>query len=214
MHLLLSTLSANLRFLSAKGVAAGHFSRFQAGREPAVAFSPGGKLVLTGSLDSTARLWQVADGKLVATLSGHGGPVIAVAFSPDGKLVLTGSDDKTVRLWQAPDGKSVATLSAGGAGGVLARRQAGADRLRRQHGTAVAGGGRQACGDAVGPRQAGRQWWACRPARRAALSSLTWMSKAASTVMRLCVPRHCQPTRRNPKHRAVVRTCITKRIVM
>jgi WD40 repeat protein len=76
-----------------------------------VAFSPDGKLVLTGSTDNTARLWEAATGKPVATLSGHTGSVFAAAFSPDGKLVLTGSDDNTARLWEAATGKPVATLS-------------------------------------------------------------------------------------------------------
>jgi len=77
----------------------------------AVAFSPDGKLALTGSVDQTARLWETATGKPVATLSGHTGSVYAVAFSPDGKLALTGSWDNTARLWEAATGKPVATLS-------------------------------------------------------------------------------------------------------
>jgi hypothetical protein len=56
--------------------------------------------VLTGSDDNTARLWEAATGKAVATLSGHTLRVNAVAFSPDGKLVLTGSNDNTARLWE------------------------------------------------------------------------------------------------------------------
>src|SRR5262249_37623992 len=43
------------------------------GRARAVAFSPDGKLVLIGSFDGKARLWQAADGAPVATLSGHTG---------------------------------------------------------------------------------------------------------------------------------------------
>jgi hypothetical protein len=65
----------------------------------AVAFSPDGTGVLTGSWDNTARLWDAATGKAVATLAGHGDRVLAVAFSPDGTRVLTGSQDNTARLW-------------------------------------------------------------------------------------------------------------------
>ena len=78
----------------------------------AVAFSPHGTRVLTGSWDKTARLWDAATGKPVATLTGHTDPVAAVAFSPDGTRVLTGSDDHTARLWDAATGKAVATLAA------------------------------------------------------------------------------------------------------
>jgi WD40 repeat protein len=50
-------------------------------------------------LDYTARLWDAATGKAVATLAGHIAAVTAVAFSPDGTRVVTGSGDNTARLW-------------------------------------------------------------------------------------------------------------------
>jgi hypothetical protein len=69
------------------------------GAVTAVAFSPDGARMLTGSGDNTARLWDAATGKLVATLEGHTDAVRVVAFSPDGARVLTGFLDNTARLW-------------------------------------------------------------------------------------------------------------------
>jgi Flp pilus assembly protein TadD len=68
----------------------------------AVAFSPNGQAVLTGSLDGTARLWSAASGQALTPPLRHRGPVTAVAFSPDGKVLLTACRDKTVRLWPMP----------------------------------------------------------------------------------------------------------------
>ena len=73
----------------------------------AVAFSPDGKAVLTGSDDKTVRLWDAATGKPIGPPWPHQGRGLAVAFSPDGKTVLTGSDDKTARLWDAATGKAL-----------------------------------------------------------------------------------------------------------
>jgi hypothetical protein len=82
-----------------------------------VAFSPDGRLALTGSWDKTARLWDVASGRQVRRLAGHAAPVLSVALSPDGRLALTGSDDGTARLWDVASGREVRQL-AGHTGGV------------------------------------------------------------------------------------------------
>jgi len=59
----------------------------------------GDTLVLTASLDRTARLWGLATGKAVAVL-GHDGPVASARFGDDGRRVFTYSvDDGSVRLW-------------------------------------------------------------------------------------------------------------------
>ena len=73
----------------------------------AVAFSPDGKTILTGSGDNSARLWDAATGQPIGPPMQHSGPgtVWSVVFSPDGKRILTGSVDKTARLWDAATGQ-------------------------------------------------------------------------------------------------------------
>jgi WD40 repeat protein len=69
-------------------------------RVHAMAFSPDGKTVVSGSYDGTVRLWDVATHRETgAPIDGHDGKVYSVAFSPDGRVVASGADDGTVRLW-------------------------------------------------------------------------------------------------------------------
>jgi WD40 repeat protein len=84
----------------------------------AVAFSPDGKAVLTGSDFGNARIWSAADGRPLTQLMRHNGSsfgppraIVAVAFSPDGKTALTGASDGTVQTWDAADGTLLTPLS-------------------------------------------------------------------------------------------------------
>ncbi|KFY45073.1 hypothetical protein V494_01165 [Pseudogymnoascus sp. VKM F-4513 (FW-928)] len=70
----------------------------------AVAFSPDGKQVVSGSTDKMVRLYDVVTGALLHELKGHSSSVDLVAVSPNGKLVVSGSEDKTVRLWDTVTG--------------------------------------------------------------------------------------------------------------
>ncbi|HRG76886.1 MAG TPA: caspase family protein, partial [Leptospiraceae bacterium] len=73
-----------------------------------VAFSPDGKQILSGSQDTTIKLWELS-GKLLHTFEEHSFAVNSVAFSPDGKQFLSGSKDKTIKLWDL-SGKSLHTF--------------------------------------------------------------------------------------------------------
>jgi WD40 repeat protein len=82
------------------------------GRAMAAAFSPDGKLVLTGNTEDTAaRLWDAASGQEVRAVAGMLAPVNSVAFAANGQQLLTGSADKTARLRDVVSGKVIHTLA-------------------------------------------------------------------------------------------------------
>src|SRR4051812_12509591 len=77
----------------------------------AIALSPDGKTLASGSYDQKIKLWNVADGTELKTLSGHNGAVFGVTFRPDGKLLASASADRTVKLWDVASGERRDTLS-------------------------------------------------------------------------------------------------------
>ncbi|TWT89871.1 Serine/threonine-protein kinase PknB [Pseudobythopirellula maris] len=65
----------------------------------AVAFSPDGRHVASGSHDNTVKLWDARTGAPIKTLRGHGGRVRGVAYSPDGSHVASAGHDARIRVW-------------------------------------------------------------------------------------------------------------------
>lgn len=70
-----------------------------------VAISNDNKTCITVSDDSDAMVWDVANGKHIATLSKHTEKITKVKFLDDGKYCLTGSLDFTARIWDVRKGK-------------------------------------------------------------------------------------------------------------
>ncbi len=64
-----------------------------------VSWSPDGTQLVSGSRDSTARLWLVANETNTLTYSGHQAAVLSAAWSPGGRLIASGGEDKTVQVW-------------------------------------------------------------------------------------------------------------------
>ncbi|HAX80298.1 MAG TPA: hypothetical protein DCY88_31795, partial [Cyanobacteria bacterium UBA11372] len=72
-----------------------------------IALSPDGTQIATGHKDGEVRLWQVADGKLLARGLLHTRTVWSLSFSREGKKLASGSFDNTIRLWQDEAGNIV-----------------------------------------------------------------------------------------------------------
>jgi WD40 repeat protein len=65
-----------------------------------VDFSVDGKNIISGSTDSTIKIWSI-DGRILQTLKGHHGSVANVVFSHNGKTIASVSTDKTIKIWSA-----------------------------------------------------------------------------------------------------------------
>jgi WD40 repeat protein len=74
----------------------------------AVAASPDGKWLATGSDDGRIKIWNVANGKLAKNLTGHQGAIRSLKFSRDNTLLASAAADKTLRVWGVPAGKPLA----------------------------------------------------------------------------------------------------------
>jgi RNA polymerase sigma factor (sigma-70 family) len=74
-------------------------------RVTALAFSPDGKVFVSGGADRSILLWDIATGKILAQMKGHAAAISSVTFSPDGKTLLTKDTDKKTLKWDAATGQ-------------------------------------------------------------------------------------------------------------
>ncbi|KAK4684037.1 COMPASS component SWD3, partial [Tremellales sp. Uapishka_1] len=76
----------------------------------ACSFSPKSSLLVSGSFDESAMIWDIRKGKVLRRLPAHAEAVWTVGWDWEGGMVVTGSSDGLIRLWDANTGQCLKTL--------------------------------------------------------------------------------------------------------
>jgi RNA polymerase sigma factor (sigma-70 family) len=80
------------------------------GNTEGLAFSPGGKQLVSAGSEGSVIVWDLDTGRQRATLAGNQGRVRCFALSADGKRVATGGDGDSVSVWDLASRKELHQL--------------------------------------------------------------------------------------------------------
>lgn len=66
-----------------------------------VAFSPDGRLLVSGGGDQVIRIWEIGTNRTeIRALRGHHSWISSVVFSPNGQKLISASMDKSIKIWE------------------------------------------------------------------------------------------------------------------
>lgn len=76
----------------------------------AIAISPDGKTLASGSHDGTINVWNLQLCQLLHSQKAHSDSIESLAISPDGNILASGSWDNRIKLWDLKTGTLLKTL--------------------------------------------------------------------------------------------------------
>src|SRR5262249_2194296 len=79
-----------------------------------VAFSPDGRMYVSGNRNGELVVWNVEEGGSVWTLRKHRNDILWIKFSPDSRTMLTASPDGTACLWDTATLRCLVALGGRG----------------------------------------------------------------------------------------------------
>ena len=79
-----------------------------------VAIAPSGDLMVSGSVDGTMKIWDLATGSERLTLDGHGAGIWSVEFLDEGRTVASGDQYGNIKLWNVALGTETSSIVSGG----------------------------------------------------------------------------------------------------
>jgi WD40 repeat protein len=77
-------------------------------------FSSDSRLIASGDIRGSIRIWDTATGKLLQSLSGHRGDITSLSFSPDGRRLASAGDhgpSSLVKIWDVGTGSELHRLT-------------------------------------------------------------------------------------------------------
>ncbi len=77
----------------------------------AIAYSPDGRFIATGSSDRTIKIWEAATGRELRALNSSNTGIKALAYSPDGRVLASSGNDGKLRLWDTASGQERAVIN-------------------------------------------------------------------------------------------------------